>query len=179
MAGILAAIVAQPALANCDTASLSGPYATTSQGTVVGVYDAGGVLHPLASPQLVTGVGQINFDGSGSFTRIDVAVNSGVPAGSPTPLTDTGFRTGQTGTYAVDEACTGVLNLSVPGGVEITFALVIAENGRKASATVVKEHVPALPPAVVPEGTSCTAGAGCEVGVNLVLELSQVFPPRR
>jgi hypothetical protein len=175
---ILCAAIVQPALANCGASSLSGPYATTSQGAVVGVFDAGGILHPLASPQLVSGVGQITFDGNGSFTRMDVALNSGVLAGSPAPLTDTGFRTGQSGTYVVAEDCTGTLNLSVPGGVEITFAIVVADNGRKATGTVVKEHIPSLPPAAVPEGTSCTAGAGCEVGVNLLLELSQVFPPR-
>jgi hypothetical protein len=179
VAGIATTALAQPALANCSTDSLSGRYATTSQGTVVGVFDAGGVLHPLTSPQLVTGVGQITFDGNGNFTRIDVATNSGVLAGSPTPLTETGFRTGQTGTYTVAPDCTGVMELTVPGGVEITFAMVVSERDRKISATVVKEHIPALPPAAVPEGTSCSVGTGCDVGVNLLLELAQVFTPSR
>jgi hypothetical protein len=110
---------------------------------------------------------------------MDVGINSGVLLGSPTPLTDTGFRTGQSGTYAVDPDCTGVLHLSVPGGLEIDFAFVLADYGRTGAGAVVKQYTPALAPAIVPAGTSCDAGVGCMVGVNLLLEMSQVQPRRR
>ncbi|MEA2774783.1 MAG: hypothetical protein QOF90_189 [Acetobacteraceae bacterium] len=167
------------ALANCDTSSLSGLYATKTQGSVVGVFDSAGALHPLTTPQLVSGVGQVTFDGTGSFVRQDVAVNSGVVLGSPAPLSDTGFRTGQSGTYMVAADCTGTISLSVPGGTTIDFAAVLADSGRNVIAVVNKEHVPALPPAIVPAGASCDAGVGCAVGVNVLVEFTKVFTGRR
>jgi len=179
LSGLLIATAGGSALANCSTDTLSGQYATKSLGSVVGVFDSAGTLHPLATPQLVSGVGQVDFDGSGSFTRIDVAVSSGNVVGAPTPLTDTGFRTGQSGTYSVDADCTGVVSLTVPGGTQIDFAIVVADNGRIVTAVVNKEHVPALPPAIVPAGTSCDAGVGCSVGVNVLVDFTQVFPRRR
>jgi hypothetical protein len=168
-----------PALADCSNRSLSGDYASRTQGSVIGVFDSSGALHPLATPQVVSGVGQTTFDGNGSFVRSDVGVNSGVVLGSPTPLTDTGFRTGQSGTYQIDADCTGTLSLMVPGGLEIDFAIVLSNDGRTMTGTVVKEHVPALPPAIVPAGTSCDAGTGCSVGVNLLIDFTQVSSRRR
>jgi hypothetical protein len=179
LAAIAAMVTAGPAFATCDANSLSGPYATTSQGSLIGVFDSGGVLHPLATPQVISGVGLVTFDGSGSFTREDVAVNSGNVLGAPTPLTETGFRTGQSGTYTVTADCTGSLSLFVPGGTEIDFALVVADSGRTVYSTVNKEHVPALPPAIVPSGTTCDAGAGCAVGVNVLVDFTKVFTGRR
>jgi hypothetical protein len=179
LSGMLGAPLGEPALANCDTGSLSGPYATRTQGSLVGVFDSGGVLHPLATPQVISGVGLVTFDGSGSFVRQDVAVNSGNVLGSPTPLTDTGFRTGQSGTYTVDADCTGTISLFQPGGTEIDFSMVLADSGRTVYSAVTKEHVPALPPAIVPAGTNCDAGVGCSVGVNVLVDFIKVFTARR
>lgn len=158
------------ALADCDTSSLSGPYAGRTQGAVIGVLDSSGALHPLASPQMVSGVSQIGFDGNGSFVRSDVAVTSGVAAGSPTPLSDDGFRTGQSGSYTVDVDCTGTISLMVPGGTEIDFAIVLADSGHTVHAVVTKEHIPGLPAAMVPAGT---------VGVNVLLDMTQVYSRKR
>jgi hypothetical protein len=168
-----------PALADCSNSSLSGDYASKTQGSVIGVFDSSGALHPLATPQVVSGVGHTTFDGNGSFVRSDVGVNSGVVLGSPTPLTDAGFRTGQSGTYQIDADCTGTLSLADPGGLEVDFAIVLSNDGRSMTGTVVKEHVPALPPAIVPAGTSCDAGTGCSVGVNLLIDFTQVSSRRR
>ena len=176
---ILLGAGAAPALADCSNGSLSGQYSSRTDGSVIGVFDSSGVLHPLATPQKVSGVGQNTFDGNGSFERSDVAVNSGVVVGSATPLTDTGFRTGQSGTYTIDADCTGVISLAVPGGTAIDFAIIVTDAGRIATGTVVKEHVPALPAAIVPAGTSCDAGTGCSVGVNLLIDFIQVSPRRR
>lgn len=121
----------------------------------------------------------MTFDGTGSFVRQDVAVNSGTVLGAPTPLTETGFRTGQSGTYTVAADCTGTLSLFIPGGIEIDFAMVLADSGRIISAVVNKQHVPVLPPAIVPAGTSCDAGVGCAVGVNVLLDFTKVFTGRR
>jgi hypothetical protein len=179
LSGMLAGAMVGPALANCDTDTLSGPYASRTQGSLIGVFDSGGVLHPLATPQVISGIGLVTFDGQGSFIRQDVAINSGNVLASPTPLTDSGFRTGQNGTYTVDADCTGTISLFQPGGTEIDFAIVLADSGRTAYSTVTKEHVPALPPAIVPEGTSCDAGTGCAVGVNVLVDLTKVFTGRR
>ena len=168
-----------PALADCSNGSLSGEYASRTQGSVIGVFDSSGALHPLATPQIITGIGQNTFDGNGSFVRSDVTVNNGVVLGSPTPLTDTGFRTGQSGTYQIDGDCTGKISLTQPGGTEIDFAVVVSDSGRMVTGTVVKEHVPALPPAIVPAGTSCDAGTGCSIGVNLLIDFTQVSSRRR
>jgi len=121
----------------------------------------------------------VTFDGSGSFVRQDVAVNSGNVLGSPTPLTETGFRTGQSGTYTVDADCTGTISLSQPGGTEIDFSMVLGDSARTVYSTVTKEHVPTLPPAIVPAGTSCDAGVGCSVGVNVLVDFIKVFTARR
>jgi len=137
---ILVGVGAGSALADCGNGSLSGQYASRSQGSVIGVFDSSGVLHPLATPQIVTGVGQNTFDGNGSFVRSDVAVNSGVTLGSPTPLTDTGFRDEGGGTYKIDADCTGVMSLFVPGGMEIDFAIVVADSGRIVTGTVVEQR---------------------------------------
>jgi hypothetical protein len=176
---VMLGLGAGPALADCSNSSLSGEYASRTQGSVIGVFDSGGTLHPLGTPQIVTGVGQNTFDGSGSFVRLDVAVNAGVTLGSPAPLTDMGFRTGLGGTYQIDADCTGTISLAQPGGTEIDFAIVASDSGRIATGTVVKEHVPALPPAIVPAGTSCDAGTGCSVGVNLLIDFTQVSSHRR
>lgn len=51
LSGMLAGTFGGPALANCDSGSLSGLYATRAQGSLIGVFDSGGVLHPVATPQ--------------------------------------------------------------------------------------------------------------------------------
>jgi hypothetical protein len=178
IAGLLGVTLTAPALANCNAGSLSGLYAAKTQGSLIGVFDAGGVLHPLATPQAISGVSLIDFDGSGSFTRQDVAVNGGNVLGSPTPLTETGFRTGQSGTYKVDADCTGTLSLSQPGGTEIDFALVVGDWGATIYAAVTSEHVPTLPPAITPAGATCSAGTGCSIGVNVLVDFTKVFPSR-
>jgi hypothetical protein len=179
LSGMLAGAMVGPALANCDTDTLSGPYASRTQGSVIGVFDAGGVLHPLATPQVLSGIGLLTFDGNGAFVREDIAVSNGNVQGSPTPLSDTGFRTGQSGTYKIDTDCTGSLSLSQPGGVEIQFGFVVADSGRTLYSVVNSEHIPSLPAAIVPAGTSCDAGVGCSIGVNVLVDYTKVFTSRR
>jgi hypothetical protein len=174
----LVGLADRTALANCDNGSLAGEYATTTSGAAVGIFDTNGSLHPFAAPQPVSGVGQITFDGAGSLSRVSVGVNSGTVLASPAPLTETGFSVGQSGTYTIAPDCTGTLTLTEPTGLNITFALVVADNGRTATSAVVKQHNPGFPPAIVPAGTTCDPGVGCEVGVNVLLQFTQVFPPR-
>ena len=43
------------------------------------------------------------------------------------PLTE--FRTGETGTYMVNQNCTGFMTINLGGGVEIVNAIVISNGG--------------------------------------------------
>jgi len=38
LSGMLAGAMVEPALANCDTNTLSGPYASRTQGSLIGVF---------------------------------------------------------------------------------------------------------------------------------------------
>ena len=59
-------------------------------------------------------------------------MNNGVPNALGQPgLTPDGFTT-QTGTYHVNDDCTGAGTMSQPG-LSFTFAFVISDRGRKAS----------------------------------------------
>jgi hypothetical protein len=179
---------------SCDQSSLRGQYAFTLQGMTLGVLDPPtdlnatprqpGVLHPFASPLPVTAVGQFTFDGHGSFTRVDFNMSNGTPTiFSTTPLTGDDFRTGQTGTYALDTHdadadCTGNMVLHVPTGIPnvervITIAIAVVGYGQRVFGVVTSEHAPSLP--IAPAGTSCPAppGTGCYLGDNILLELTQ------
>jgi hypothetical protein len=188
LCGILVGAGGAQATPACDQSSLRGQYAFTLQGMTLGVLDpptdlmAGqpGVLHPFASPLPVTAVGQFTFDGHGSFTRVDFNMSNGTPTiFSTTPLTTYGFRTGQTGSYEVYPDCTGNIVLDVPVGREIHIAIAVVGYGQRVFGVVASEHAPSLPPAIVPSGTSCAAGTGCELGDNILLKLTQNAPRPR
>jgi hypothetical protein len=161
----------------CDNSSLQGQYVFRAAGATVGVLDTSGALHPFTSPQLINAVGEFTFDGNGSFTRLDFPMGNGTPQTAGAPLNDEGFRTGQTGTYSVDEECTGSMVANIPGGTILEFEFVVGDFGQHVFAVVSHEHVPGLPPAVVPTGTSCTSG--CDLGVNVSVELTQNLARRR
>jgi len=158
-----------PGQANCDNSSLSGVYPFVASGLTVGIYDSSNVLHPLTPPQPLSSVGQYTFDGQGNFTRIDYNVGNGVPANNAsTPVNESGFRTGQTGTYSIAEDCTGTISLAVNGAM-IQLQVVVVDFGESARAIVASEHVPGF--ANPPPGTDCSAG--CNEGVNILVDLKK------
>ena len=193
LCGILVGVGGAQAAPSCDNSSLRGQYAFTLQGMTLGVLDPPtdlnatprqpGVLHPFASPLPVTAIGQFTFDGHGSFTRVDFNMSNGTPTiFSTTLLTGDDFRTGQTGTYNVSSDCTGNIVLDVPPGPnprEIHIAIAVVGYGLRVFGVVASEHAPSLPPAIVPSGTSCAAGTGCELGDNILLKLTQNAPRPR
>src|ERR1700722_1040578 len=155
--------------ANCDNGSLSGVYPFVANGFTVGIYDSSGVLQRLTPPQPLSSVGQFTFDGQGTFTRVDFNVGNGVPANNAsTPVNESGFRIGQTGTYSISEDCTGRLALSVSGAL-IQYQLVVVDFGESARAIIASEHVPGFPNP--PPGTDCSAG--CDEGVNILVDLKK------
>jgi hypothetical protein len=156
-------------IATCSNASLQGIYPFTASGYTMGIYDSSGVLHYLSPPEPLSSVGQYTFDGQGNFTRVDFNVGNGVPVNGPTtPVNESGFRTGQTGTYSIAGDCTGTISLNAHGAM-IELQIVVADNGSSARAIVKSEHVPGF--ANPPAGTSCTGG--CDEGVNILVSLNK------
>jgi hypothetical protein len=166
-----------PCYAGCDNSSLNGVYPFTVSGYTVGIYDSSGTLQYLNPSQPLSSVGQYTFDGQGNFTRIDYNVGNGVPVNGPsTPVNDAGFRTGQTGTYAIADDCTGTISLNANGAM-IELKVVVVDYGLSVRAIVKSEHVPGFPPALLPAGTTCASG--CDEGVNILAELKKDVFPRR
>jgi hypothetical protein len=153
-------ISAGASYANCDNGSLNGVYPFTTSGYIVGVFDSSGVLHYLNPAQPLSAIGQYSFNGEGTFTRIDFNVTNGIPANTASiPVNQSGFRTGQTGTYSIAEDCTGTISLNANGAI-LELPIVLVDFGLSARAIVASEHVPGF--ANPPDGTSCTAG--CDLG---------------
>jgi hypothetical protein len=133
---MLAAAIALPALSGvaraqdndgCSNATLKGDYAFAVTGWSLSPAQ-------LWVPEFIVGIAQ--FDGKGKFTQVDY------PADGLRTMGLTGFRTGQTGTYAVRADCTGggELDLNVGGvgtghGV-IKLAFVVSNGGRSVHAVV-------------------------------------------
>ena len=175
LSGLLICSAEAHADRSCDNSSLQGQYAFRAQGATVGVLNSSGMLHPFTSPQLLNAVGQFMFDGNGSFTRVDFPMGNGVPQTAGATLNDEGFRTGQSGTYSVDSECTGSMVVNIPGGTTLGLEFVVGDFGQHVFAVISSEHVPGV--AVVPPGATCTGG--CDLGVNVSVEMTQNLMRRR
>ena len=169
LAGTVLMSGATQGYAECDNSSLSGVYPFVASGYTVGIYDSARVLQRLTPPAPLSSVGQFTFDGKGTFTRVDFNVGNGIPVNTAsTPVNESGFRIGQTGTYSISEDCTGRLTLSVSGAL-IQYQLVVVDFGESARAIIASEHVPGFPNP--PPGTDCSAG--CDEGVNILVDLKK------
>jgi hypothetical protein len=157
----------------CSNATLSGDYGFTLHGESLGVLvpQTGGPpkLLPFASPLLADGVAMTHFNGNGSLTQVDFVMRNGTSAATPgTLLTSDGFRAGETGTYHVNHDCTGWFKLQFLDTTEVDVAFVLARGGREIRTVVIRQHVPALPPAIIPLGATCAAATGgCDLGVQI------------
>ncbi len=86
---------------------------------------------------LIDGLGVATFDGDGSVTQQQgVIIRNGTQTPSA-PLNASGFHTGETGTYSVNDDCTGTTHIILGPGNERSNALVIAADGRKAAQALV------------------------------------------
>jgi hypothetical protein len=103
-------------------------------------------------------------------------VQNGLPVITP-PVTANGFRAGETGSYDIASDCSGVMTNNIPSGQTNTFAIAVADFGQRVYGVVSSTHIPSLPPALAPSGTSCSSG--CDVGVNLLIEFTQSSSRRR
>jgi hypothetical protein len=169
LAGLLiwsAQVHAQPV---CNDGSLQGDYAFKAQGEVLGTLDASNVLHPFAAPQPINSIAVVKFMGNGTLTREDFTVANGTPQlASPGNGGPDGFRVNQTGTYSINDDCTGTMEVVIPGAsananTTLDFALVLVDFGQSVFAVISKETVP-------------VAG---QVAVNVSAEMTRDVPRRR
>src|SRR5215472_14032232 len=156
----------------CVDATLQGDYAFTLHGESLGVLvpqtGAPPKLAPFASPLPADGVAMTHFDGHGNLTQVDFVMRNGTSAATPgTPLTANGFRSGETGSYEVSPDCTGTFKIKFGDTTEIDVAFVIGNHGQEIRTVVTSQHVPKLPPPIVPPGAVCAAPAGCDLGVQI------------
>jgi len=177
-AAIVSMVLAGPARAQdgdndgCSNATLFGDYAFTLHGESLGVLvpQAGGPpsLVPFASPLPADGIAMTHFDGAGGLTQVDFVMRRGSSAATPgTPLTANGFRSGETGSYEVSPDCTGTFKIKFSDTTEIDVAFVIGNYGQEIRTVVIRQHVPQLPPPLVPPGAVCVLPAGCDLGVQI------------
>lgn len=167
----------------CSNATLRGDYGFTIHGESIGILvpqtTGAPKLVPFASPLLADGVaithfdGNTNPDGTGNLTQVDFVMRNGTSAATPaTPLTGNGFRAEEIGTYTVNQDCTGTFKIMFPDTSEIDVAFVLANHGREIRTVVTRQHVPLLPPPVIPAGATCApatgaAPGGCDLGVQI------------
>jgi hypothetical protein len=157
----------------CSDATLQGDYAFTLHGESIGVLvpqtTGAPKLAPFASPLLADGVAITHFDGNENLKQVDFVMRNGTSAATPTtPLTENGFRSGETGTYSVKSDCTGTFKITFSDTTEIDVAFVLGNHGREIRTVVTRQHVPLLPPAIIPTGATCAANTGgCDLGVQI------------
>ncbi|MEC5404232.1 hypothetical protein VOM14_01440 [Paraburkholderia sp. MPAMCS5] len=144
----------------CSPRMLTGAYAFSAHGEVLGILDAASQLHRFDTPSVLDDVAMIGFDGSGQITRTDFGNIDGVPKGG-----QTAFASDQTGTYTVNPDCTGTITIQ-QNGVVLGLEIVIGDNGNLVKAMITSETVPGSRSAL--DGTSCPSG--CAVGVQVSLE---------
>jgi hypothetical protein len=134
-------LTATTSWAQCSNSTLNGTYAFTVHGQSVTVAADGSSF---TSTGLIDGVGQINFDGNGNLTQHDYIVKNGtlVPGGA---TDESGFHTGETGTYTLNGDCTGTARIVLGPGNERFLQLVIADNGRSAHAITSRSIVSGSP----------------------------------
>jgi hypothetical protein len=162
----------------CSNATLRGDYSFTIHGESIGVLvpQTTGVpkLVPFPNPLPIDGVaithfdGKTNPDGTGGLTQIDFVIRNGISLATPTtPVTSNGFRSEETGTYTVNQDCTGTFKIMFPDTSEIDVAFVLANHGREIRTVVTRQHVPPLPPPAIPAGATCDAtSGGCDLGTQ-------------
>jgi hypothetical protein len=121
---VLASTLAMTSVAhaNCSESTIRGDYAFTVHGQALSTDGA-------TTTGLIDGVGIISFDGGGNLTQEDFVVRNGteVPGGATSP---DGFHIGESGTYSVNDDCTGTANIVLGPGNTRTLALVISNSGR-------------------------------------------------
>jgi hypothetical protein len=131
---VLAATAAFSATAvsaqSCSSETLKGDYAFRVSGEI------------FAGTSLIyrDGIALTSFDGSHLLTQVDYVLANGVPVAGPTDAN--GFHTDETGTYSVNENCTGQAEINFPtppggtSGAVLKLFFVISDDGRELNTAV-------------------------------------------
>jgi hypothetical protein len=103
----------------CSNSTIKDTYAFTIHGQI---------FVPDGSTLLIDGLAKTTFDGQGNLTQLDaIAVNGNVAPG---------WRT-STGTYSVDEDCTGAFTVSNGDQPPIHAQMIVARSGDTIHAVVI------------------------------------------
>ena len=97
--------------AGCSNYSIQGSYAFTIHGTI---------FLPNGATVLLDGIALQTFDGRGNVTQVDAVADNG--------LLTPGWRPG-TGSYSVNQDCTGSETLVVPGMPDLHLQIIVAQSG--------------------------------------------------
>src|ERR1700679_3354100 len=123
--------------------TIKGEYAFRVSGEV---FTAAGLVYR-------DGIALTHFDGDHSLTQNDYVLANGVPVAGPTDAN--GFHTDETGTYSVNENCTGQAEINFPtppggtSGAVLKLFLVISDDGRQLN-TIVTSITPPNATTAVP-----------------------------
>jgi hypothetical protein len=134
---------AQISEGHCSSADLRGDYAFRVSGEI---FTAAGIVNR-------DGIALTHFDGDHSLVQVDYVLANGVPVAGPTDAN--GFHDHETGTYTVNENCTGNAEIDFPtppggtSGAVIKLFLVISDDGRQLN-TIVTSITPPNSTTAVP-----------------------------
>lgn len=144
---------------SCSTEMQKGMYSVSFHGERLGLLSGSPpTLMPFATPNLIDVVQVYEFDGEGNFSDLNFAMRDGVPNALGQPgLTADGFSS-QTGTYHVNDDCTGVGTATQPG-LSFTFVLVVGDHGRTLRYVDTSAHA-----AMIPGNPNCTSG--CDLALQ-------------
>ena len=130
----LATIAGSSAIASlaqdCSSETLKGDYAFRVSGEL---FTSAGLIYR-------DGIARTHFDGDHLLTQVDYVLANGLPVAGPVDAN--GFHTDESGTYSVNENCTGqaVINFPTPpggtSGAIINLFFVISDNGRQLNTIV-------------------------------------------
>jgi hypothetical protein len=137
--------------ATCSNSTLTGNYASTVSGQL---------FHADGTVETRQGLVMSHYDGHGNFTQTDFVLNTLNGDTSPTPGPidpQTGFQNHESGTYQVNDDCTGSLEIHfapppVPGatGAVIKVFFVIGSEGNELRTVVIS----VTPPSIIPNDIS-------------------------
>jgi hypothetical protein len=128
---------------HCTNVTIEGDYAFRVTGEI---YTPGGIVNR-------DGVALTHFDGQHGLTQVDYVLANGVPVAGPSD--GNGFHDQETGSYGVNDNCTGWAEIDFPtppggsSGAVLKLLLVISDGGRQLN-TIVTSTTPPNSTTAVP-----------------------------